>query len=91
MKDDIALIVSNKDIKKIRELFNENYPIDMALSIVHSVFLITEKLGAVHWHKQLNVLPLIKIHVRRSTIGAFSLSILGNTAIVSIAVLSFNE
>ena len=33
MKDNIALIVSNKDVKKIRELFNENYPIDIALSL----------------------------------------------------------
>ena len=33
MKDNIALIVSNKDVKKIRELFNENYPIDIALAL----------------------------------------------------------
>ena len=33
MKDNIAQIVSNKDIKKIRELFNENYPIDIALAL----------------------------------------------------------
>ena len=33
MKEDIQRIVSNKDIKKIRELFNENYPIDIALAL----------------------------------------------------------
>jgi len=32
-KHNIALIVSNKDVKKIRELFNENYPIDIALAL----------------------------------------------------------